>query len=211
MNIEEQKHRKKWWAIFFSWAYSMSMVYGLLLLSCEKESNAGTIKLDTLNLATHRSYNPIIHFMDSMAVKAILHAGWASVYDTRQETQLGGGVKVEFLSKFTGQVVSTLTADSALIDDRTKDMTARGNVVVVSTTPTGQRTVRTTLMMWSNTRQKLHSTEFVSIVAPQEQLQGYGFESDQNLERYTIYKVSGQTMSPVVPESRTIASTKATK
>lgn len=172
----------------------------LYLVSCEKTSNAGTMHLDTINLASHRSYSPVVEFMDSSYVKAILHAGWANVYDTQQETQLGGGIKVEFLNKTTGRVVSTLTADSAVIDDRTKDMTARGNVLVVSQTPGGERVVRTQLMRWNNSRQKLHSDDFVSITAPNEQLQGFGFESDQNLEHYTIYRVSGQTLSPVNPE-----------
>jgi LPS export ABC transporter protein LptC len=164
----------------------------LACASCEKESTAGTVKLDTLNLATHRSMNPVVHFMDSSRIKAVLKAQWAEVFDTRQETQMGGGLRVEFMDRRTGQRVSTLTADSAVIDDKTKNMTARGHVVVVSERPV--RTVTTELMMWDNARQKLHSTAFVSVTSPEEILQGVGFESDQNLEHYTIYNVSGQTM-----------------
>jgi LPS export ABC transporter protein LptC len=163
-----------------------------LLAGCERGSTAGMMRLDSTSLATHRSSNPLVQFMDSSYLKAVLKAAWAEVYESRQQTLLGGGVRVEFRSRATGAVVSVLTADSAVIDDKTKNMTAIGNVVVVSDAP--PRTVRTSLMMWDNARQKLHSTAFVSIVSPEEILQGYGFESDQNLEHYVIYNVSGQTM-----------------
>jgi hypothetical protein len=45
--------------------------------------------------------------------------------------------------------------------------------------------------MWDNGSQKLYSTEFVTITSPNEKIQGYGFESDQNLTNYKIFKVSG--------------------
>jgi LPS export ABC transporter protein LptC len=178
----------------------------LLCAGCERESSAGTIALDTVNLATHRSHSPTVYFMDSSVVKAVLRAAWAEVFDAKQETYLGGGVRVEFFSRATGERISILTADSAVIDDKTKDMTARGNVVVVSESPA--RTVRTTLMMWDNTRQRLRSSEFVSITSPEEILQGIGFESDQHLEHYTIYNVSGQTIFTSLDDE--IASTSAT-
>jgi LPS export ABC transporter protein LptC len=185
------------------------IMLGLIACSaCEKESTAGTIKLDTLNLATHRSMNPVVHFMDSTHIKAVLKAQWAEVFDTRQETQLGGGLRVEFLDKRTGKRVSVLTADTALIDDKTKNMTAHGNVVVVSEYPT--RTVQTQMMMWDNARQKLHSHVFVSVTSPEEILQGVGFESDQNLEHYTIYNVSGQTVFAPINTLGSTAITTAT-
>jgi hypothetical protein len=45
--------------------------------------------------------------------------------------------------------------------------------------------------MWSEERKKLYSTEFVRIESPTEILEGYGFESDQQLKNYTIFKPSG--------------------
>ncbi len=187
---------------------SVAVLLGSISTGCEKESSAGTLHLDTLNLATHRSSNPVVEFLDSGRMRAVLYAAWASVYDTKQETHLGGGLRVEFMSR-SGVRVSVLTADSAVIDDRTKDMIARGNVVVVSDYPV--RTVRTTVMMWDNARQRLHSQEFVSISSPEEILQGYGFESDQNLEHYTIYRVSGQTtLMPLDAQNQSTATIQGT-
>jgi LPS export ABC transporter protein LptC len=201
-NNDVCKAARQWLFAVLSAVVTLGAVFGVVLTGCEKESSAGTLRLDTLNLATHRSYNPVVEFLDSGRMRAVLYAAWANVYDTKQETHLGGGLRVEFMSR-SGVRVSVLTADSAFIDDRTKDMTARGNVVVVSEYPV--RTVRTTVMMWDNARQRLHSKEFVSISSPEEILQGYGFESDQNLEHYTIYQVSGQTT--LMPLDAQMAST----
>ena len=82
-----------------------------------------------------------------------------------------------------------LTAQSATVDDITKNMTARGNCVVVSDSGT---TLTTEVLQWDNRRRKIHSDQFVRIVSPKEILQGYGFEADQNLNDYVIYRISGQ-------------------
>lgn len=166
-------------------------VFVSLLASCEQEQKEHFFSGDMTDIPTHRSKSPVVYFMDSNRVKAVLHANAARVYEDRQRTYLDTNVVVEFMSRSTGKRVSILTANAVEVDDRTKDMTARGNVVVVSDST--QTTLHTQVLMWNNGRQKLHSTEFVHIKAPKETLEGYGFESDQNLENYVIYKVSGIT------------------
>jgi LPS export ABC transporter protein LptC len=107
-----------------------------------------------------------------------------------QETYLDGGLQVEFYSRSSGKRVSFLTADSAKIDDRTKNMLAWGHVVVIG--DSSHSRLETSILHWDNKTQKLYSTEFVKITSPGEKLQGYGFESDQNLTNYKIFKVSGE-------------------
>lgn len=161
----------------------------LVLCSCEQEQPERFVKVDTTTLPAHVIDDPVIHFLDSNHVKAILRAGQARVYEDRMETLLDSNVQVEFMSRASGKRLSLLTADSAVIDDRTKNMTARGHVVVVA--DSSATTLQTPLLMWDNATQKLHSTEFVHIESPTEIIEGYGFESDQNLKNYKIYKVSG--------------------
>ena len=67
-------------------------------------------------------------------------------------------------------------------------MTAEGGVVVVSDSGT---TVTTEKLYWDNKRRKVHSDLFVRVVSPREIIQGVGFEADENLDNYTIYKTSG--------------------
>jgi LPS export ABC transporter protein LptC len=98
-------------------------------------------------------------------------------------------VVVDFYSKTSGRRIARLTADSAHIDDRTKMMRAIGNVIVVS--DSSQTTLSTPSMLWDSHRERLSSTEAVRIVTPNESIDGIGFESDQALTDYRIFKVRG--------------------
>lgn len=129
-------------------------------------------------------------FVDSSYTKAILKAKRARVFNERMETLLDSGLRVDFFNKQSGAKVSTLTADSAKIDDKTKNMIAKSNVVVIS--DSSQTRLETNILQWDNASQKLYSTEFVKITSPKENIRGYGFESDVYLNHYKIFKVSGE-------------------
>lgn len=164
----------------------------LNLLSCNEEYKpVDKIKqvMENKILPDQTAADFNVEFVDSNYTKAILHGKRAYIYQERMETLIDSGLWVEFMSKTSGYRISLLTADSAKIDDRTKNMLARGNVVVVNDSD-GTK-LETSLLEWDNTTQKLYSTEFVKISSPFEKLQGWGFESDQNLKNYKILKVSG--------------------
>ncbi len=131
-----------------------------------------------------------VSFVDSSFTKAILKADKAKVFNERKKTYLEGNVKADFFSQKTKQRVSWLTSDSAEVDDNTKDLLAKGNVVVVS--DSNNTRLETSILHWDNKTQKLYSTEFVNITSPQENIKGWGFESDINLTYYRIFKVSGE-------------------
>jgi LPS export ABC transporter protein LptC len=99
-------------------------------------------------------------------------------------------MKVYFFDQ-EGKESSVLTAQSGKVDENTKNLEATGDVLVVSSDST---TLRTERLYWDNKRQVVHTTEFVRIDSPKERLQGYGFESDQHLQRYRIFRVSGETV-----------------
>jgi LPS export ABC transporter protein LptC len=186
------------------------VIFCLSVSSCERESSAGLIKLEAADSANHYSTRPVVQFMDSSFMRAKLTAGWARMYDRIKRKHLGGGLNVEFYSRPYGLLASVLTADSAVIEDDTKNMTARGNVVVTSERTL--TTVKTSTLIWDNARNILRSDEFVDITSPTERLQGYGFESDPNLQHYTIYKVTGQTLlmgGAIVASSGTLSATTA--
>ena len=130
-----------------------------------------------------------VFFVDSSFTKAILHAKRGRVYQNRMETKLDGGMRVDFFSQTSKGRVSYLTADSAVIDDKTKNMIARGHVFVYA--DSSKATLNTSVLQWNNTTQKIFSTEYVVFNRPGETITGWGFESDQNLNNYKIYKVSG--------------------
>lgn len=173
---------------------SLILLLSLVLISigCEEKSGVVPKPADSLNYANmpdQISYDIEVAFIDSNYTKAVLNAKRARVYQSRFETWLDYGLTVQFLSKLSGKRISVLTADSAKIDDKTRNMFAYGKVLVVSDS-TNTR-LETSVLEWDNAAQKIYATEFVRIITPKETIEGYGLESDPALENYKIFRVSG--------------------
>lgn len=166
----------------------IATAFTLVMAACDDKVEPSRVDVNPSVLPSQESWNTAVTFSDSGRMRAVLHAGHVAVYDLTHTTELDSSVRVDFYSA-AGFHTSVLTSQAATIDDATKDMTARGNVVVVSDSGT---TVTTELLRWDNKRRKIHSDQFVRIVSPREILQGYGFEADQDLRSYVIYKISGQ-------------------
>lgn len=165
----------------------------LFFFSCSESKIVPELSNDSLKVDLQPdqiSFDVEVIFVDSSFTKAILHAERARIYQSKMETILDGGIMVEFLSRTSGKIVSRLTADSAKIDDRTKDMFAGGNVIVYSDST--KTKLETSVLEWSNETQKLYSTEYVKITSPYETIRGYGFESDQHLVNYKVFRMSGE-------------------
>ena len=164
----------------------------LLLASCEEKikpsiSSAGVGR----NLPSQESWNATITFTDSARVSAVLRAGHIAMYGDTKRTLLDSGIVVDFYDT-QQRHTSVLTARRGEVNDLTKDFEARDNVIVVSDSGT---TLKTEVLYWLNAARKVRSPAFVEIVSPTEQIRGQGFESDQALRHYTIFKVTGQAAS----------------
>jgi LPS export ABC transporter protein LptC len=170
------------------------MVFAAIVLAClgceEKIKPSVLPDIDSQSLPQQESWKSKIVLSDSGRIKAIITAAYVRVFQSPPETQLLNGITVQFYDE-QGNVSSILTAQSGKVDENTNNLEAAGNVVVVSSDST---TLRTEKLYWDNKRQVVHTTEFVRINAPKERLQGYGFESDQHLRRYRIFRVSGETI-----------------
>lgn len=170
---------------------SVLLVTGLAFLGCEEKIKPSVLPgIDSQSLPQQESWKSKIVLSDSGRVKAIIFATYVRVFQSPAETHLLDGMKVHFYDE-KGNESSVLTAQSGKVDENTKNLEATGNVVVVSSDST---TLRTEKLFWDNKRQVVHTTEFVRINSPKERLQGYGFESDQHLQRYRIFKVSGEAI-----------------
>lgn len=174
----------------------MKYIYLILIIylsfACVEEAKVVKKEFDSSvveNQPSQISYNFSVNFLDSNKKKAYLEAYRARIYDKEKITKLDSNVNVDFYSKENGKKVSNLIADSVLIDDKTQNMTAMGNVVVVS--DTNKTTIKTTLLKWNDETRKLTSDKYVKIVSPEQEIEGIGFESDEQLKNYTIYKVKG--------------------
>jgi LPS export ABC transporter protein LptC len=169
--------------------------YSLLIINCSLFSSCGTQKVEppktdlisSDSIPTQESYNTTVTFSDSGYVKAILKAGCIRQFAKFNYTLIDSGAIVDFYKK--GVYSSTLTGKRGKVYDVTKDVEVFENVKLVSQDGAN---LTTNKLYWVNKTQKIKTDEFVHIKTKTEDIQGYGFESDQNLKNYVIYKVSGE-------------------
>jgi len=170
-----------------------SLITILILIACDEPDARVPNHVDSLlkhNPADQTGWNIEIRFIDTSFTKAVLHANRTRIFQDQMETVLDGGLLVDFYSKTSKGRVSRLTADSAVVDDRTKNMIAFGNVFIIA--DSSKTNLKTSVLHWNNSTEKIYTSEFVRIESPNEILQGRGFESDLNLTNYRIFKVSGE-------------------
>ena len=159
----------------------------IFMFSCSEEKINPVIDSSTTNgeIPSQESWNSKITFTEDGNVKAVLYSDYLKKYDESKETMLEG-VKIVFFNK-DGTRASTLTSKKGRVDEASKNMFAIDSVVAVSDSGV---TVRTDELMWNNSKNKITTDKFVTIISPEEEISGYGFESDQSLDNYVIYNIT---------------------
>lgn len=165
----------------------LAVIFMLQACSSEKLEPPKTDIVNPDSIPSQESYGTTVTFSDSGKVKAILIAGTIRVYSKFNYTLVDSGAKVDFYKE--GIYSSTLTGRRGKIYDATKDVEVYDSVKLVSQNGS---VLTTNKLLWVNKTQRIKSDEFVHIKTPNEDIQGYGFEADQNLKNYVIYKVSGE-------------------
>lgn len=171
--------------------YSLLLIVNcLLLLSCSDDNKlqppAGDV-IATDSIPSQESFNSTVTFSDSGKTKAVLVAGRIRIFSKFNYTLIDSGAKVDFYKNSVYS--STLTGKRGKIYDATKDVEVYDSVKMVSENGS---VLTTQKLYWINKTQRIKSDEFVHIKTPNEDIRGYGFEADQNLKNYVIYKVSGE-------------------
>lgn len=164
------------------------LALAFLFLSCEEKLKPSIVQLPQTQIPTQESWNATIVFSDSGRIRAILKANHIMVFQDQDVTILNEGFRVDFYDE-NGKHTSYLIADSGRVYEKTKNLEAYGNIIAVSDEGTK---VETSKLFWDNDRNKVRSDAFVRVTSPDEILQGYGFEADQDLKNYVVYRVSGQ-------------------
>jgi LPS export ABC transporter protein LptC len=163
-------------------------VLALVINACSEEKVKPSVdaSIKGAELPSQESWNATVFFTDSGKTKAVLKAGHLRVYENSKETLLDSNITVDFYN-YQEQISTILTAKRGKVNDATNDLYAIDSVVVVSDSGT---TLKTNELMWRNKDRKIVSDEFVTILSRKEKIQGYGFESDQNLKNYVIYNIT---------------------
>lgn len=157
-----------------------------LLLNCQEDvkpiveqSLAGN------ELPEQESWDSEIYITEAGKLKAIVYADHIEAFEEKQSTFLEG-VVIDFYDE-DGSKTSQLTSKRGRVDDATKNMYAIDSVVAVNDSGT---VLETDELMWENKTEKIKTDKFVTITTDLERIEGYGFESDQGLEQYTIYNIT---------------------
>jgi LPS export ABC transporter protein LptC len=163
------------------------VLLAIFTISCGGEKVKPKIKnVNIQELPTQESWNSKIVFTDSGKTSAIVWVGHLRMFTQAQETLIDDNLKVDFYNQYQVKT-TTLTSRRGRVDDRTKDLYAIENVVAVNDSGV---TLTTEELMWKNSNRKIVSDKFVTINSPKEKIEGYGFESDEHLKNYIIYKIT---------------------
>lgn len=147
-----------------------------------------------LTSPAHMAYNVRVQLTDSAATKAVLQSRMATIDERAQTTTMKGSVVVDFYDRAGSSVEARLTADSVVVHDRTKDMTAYGNVRVES--QVRRITLTTTSLMWVHATSRVRTEDAVHIETGSETIDGVGLESNQDLSSYRLFQVRGVRRNP---------------
>ncbi|MBN1637961.1 MAG: LPS export ABC transporter periplasmic protein LptC [Ignavibacteriales bacterium] len=162
----------------------LMLIISFLLFGCNTEKVKPKIntELEKEQLPVHESWDTKIIFSEQGITKAILYAKHLEILEDQQGTFVDG-VKIDFYDK-NEILISTLTSDKGRVDDKTQNMFAVGNVVVVNEENT---TVETDELMWRKVDQMIMTDKYVVFTSANERIEGYGFESSQSLKNYKIF------------------------
>jgi LPS export ABC transporter protein LptC len=171
------------------WCFVLVIV-GISASGCEKKVQPSVLStVDSRTLPQQESWNSTIVVSDSGRITAIILAGYIRVFETERKTRMSQGVRVRFFNP-QGLQTSVLTSEEGSVDETTNNLEARKNVVVVSNDSSRMTTDQ---LFWDNQRQLIYTPAYVHITSAKDKLQGQGFESDQSLKNYRIFRVTGQS------------------
>ena len=161
-----------------------------LAFSCSDSKIKPQVSLEsgTEQIPDQETWGSEIIVTEDGILKAIVYSDHISVI-SEEKSKLLKGVRILFFDE-EGIQTSSLTSKRGRVDDITQDMYAIDSVVAVSDSGV---TLYTDELIWNNKKNKIVSDKFVKIVSDQEVIEGYGFESNQSMNPYTIYNITYYT------------------
>jgi LPS export ABC transporter protein LptC len=171
----------------------------LAILSCTagcgapgKERPAPASGVSVRQLPAQESWDILVAISDSGRQEALIKAGHAAEYHlgAKKELVIDGGVAVTLYDR-NGGPPTFMTAGRGILHDN-QDIEAFDKVLIRSGDGT---TVNTEHIVRTSRDQMLRSEKFVTVTKPSQTIRGYGFESDESMKRYKIFKASGEAVS----------------
>jgi len=155
----------------------------------EKDNRAADTRFIGEERPVQESWNVSMKIFNEDKIHAEVIAGHFAEYKKNDiiTRRLDQGVQVIFYNDL-GLPSSTLTSERGTVYDN-NDMEAFDTVVIRSEDST---VVHTDYIKRFDKEKRLWSDKYVTIDKQGETIRGYGFESDESLKNYTIFKASGE-------------------
>jgi LPS export ABC transporter protein LptC len=96
-----------------------------------------------------------------------------------------------YLFDEAGDSSAVVVADVLHYYEADRRFEARDNVIV---TTADNKRLETEHLVWDETERKVTTPGFVRITTPKEQIQGYELDADEDLEHYSLARVTGQVL-----------------
>jgi LPS export ABC transporter protein LptC len=176
--------------------YILSLVLLVSLLACTREpsQNHPQGELDSLNRPDSEVFGATIYLSSRGRQTSSIEAERLIKWEDKDST-VAFELDVDFFDS-TGDVMSTLVADSGIIREKTGYMEVYGDVVV--TTGDSLR-LDTDFLVYDPVDDKVRTDAFVEIARPGDTLRGYGMVAPRDLSRIKILRqVTGRITN--VPE-----------
>jgi len=165
------------------------MAFLLLTAACTttEDNTAPTSKAE--KTPDQESWNSKIILSEEGIVRCIIYAGHLQQFEAEEIAEIDEGMEVDFFDE-QGEHTSRLTAREGTVSQKTKDLHASGDVVIVS--DDGVR-LMTQHIRWDNARQKILAPGEVTLSTDQGTETGAGLEADANFSHWTMREVTGRS------------------
>lgn len=163
-------------------------IFTFLLSACEKEVSKMEV-LSKEDAKVEIAKDVKILYSDSAVVRIQIQGPTLVNHTTlgNLRREFPDGVAVDFFDA-DQKVTSRMTAKYAIQFNNQRKVFIRDSVVVVGV----NETLKTEGLIWDENKQRISSDRFVTITTPDERIEGYGFESDQDFINWEIKKVIGR-------------------
>ena len=188
----------------------IAFIAGLTMgIGCSDLTESNSIIADKgASLPDQEGWNSKVVFTTKGVIGAELHSTYMMRWNNQKLTTFGQGLRVEFYEE--GKHSATLTSDSGEVRGNTNNLSAFGNVVIISDSGL---TMRTQKIFWDDQKQRILADGFVTMTSDEDTLNGYEFESDKDLSNWKMKNAFGQSARDIDLRSGSIKSrsTKTTR
>ena len=162
----------------------------IIFTGCQQKDSSNLNNVNSEKLPDQEGWNSTITATTNGRITARINYGYMKKFNKKKLVFFEDGITIDFFNE-EGQHTSKLTSQKGKLDEKTNNVEAYENVVLVSDSG---YTLQTEKLWWDNTIEKVISDQFVTITTIEnDTLHGVGFESDRTLVNWTINEVRGKT------------------